>query len=129
MADNMLDASELLQFDEMLDDASRRAAEGAYPIVKEHALKLRDRWRENAKETAGRHGRHYPRSITAEQVFDRSAAEWEVGPDSALPQGGMGRGFEFGSINQPPHLDGAWATIETEPEFNAAVDNLTRSLL
>lgn len=53
-----------------------------------------------AKESAGRHGKHYHKAFTAERV---GTAEWEYGPDAAMPQGGMS--FEFGSRNQPPHLD------------------------
>ncbi|MFE3452384.1 hypothetical protein ACFXJ8_26020 [Nonomuraea sp. NPDC059194] len=129
MADAELDFSELLPIGDEIEDRARKVAEGAYPLVKEYALKLQKRWRENARDTAPPHGKHYPRSITAEQIFNASAAEWEVGPDSALPQGGMGRGFEYGSRNQPPHLDGAQATVAVEPEFNAAVDKLVEKLL
>jgi hypothetical protein len=124
-----LDASELLAISEYIEDGARRAAEGAYPLVKEHALKLQERWRDNARETSGRHGKHYPRSITAEQIYALDAAVWEVGPDRAYKQGSMGAGFEYGGPNQPPHLDGARATVATEPEFNAAVDAFARSLL
>lgn len=128
MAD--LDASELLAISEWVEDGERRAAEGAYPLVKKHALALRDRWQENARGTAGRHGKHYPRSITAEQVHDvPGAAAWEVGPDRARKQGSMGAGFEYGGPNQPPHLDGQRATLAGEPEFNAAVEQLARTLL
>lgn len=56
--------------------------------------------REFAKASAGSHGKHYPNSITVER---RGLLEVEYGPDSALPQGGMS--FEYGSRNQPPHLD------------------------
>lgn len=53
-----------------------------------------------AHGTARRHGKHYPKAITAERL-GRYIAEY--GPDAALPQGGMS--FEWGSRNQPPHLD------------------------
>ena len=53
----------------------------------------------NAKRTAGAHGKHYPKRFTAEAL---SALEWEYGP-SGRPQGEMS--FEYGSRNQPPHLD------------------------
>ncbi|MFB4285700.1 hypothetical protein ACBJ59_61310 [Nonomuraea sp. MTCD27] len=125
-----LDASELLAISEWIDDGERRAAEGAYPLVKEHALALQKLWQENARQTAGKHGKHYPRSITAEQInTDPGAVVWEVGPDRARKQGSMGAGFEYGGPNQPPHLDGARATVAIEPEFNAAVDAFARGLL
>lgn len=55
---------------------------------------------EFARESSGRHGVHYPDSFDAEQL---SPFEWEYGPDASKLQGGMS--FEFGSRNQPPHLD------------------------
>jgi hypothetical protein len=63
-------------------------------------------WHDNAVETSGEHGKHYPKSIDAELVFDLSGISVDVGPNTSKPQGKMGRGFEFGSKNQPPHLDG-----------------------
>lgn len=63
-------------------------------------------WASNARETSGDHGKHYPNSIDAELVFDLGGVSVDVGPNAAKKQGGMGRGFEFGSQNQPPHLDG-----------------------
>lgn len=53
-----------------------------------------------ARRSAGAHGRHYFKAITAER---HNPLEWEYGPDSAMPQGGMS--FERGSRNQPPHHD------------------------
>jgi hypothetical protein len=124
-----LDASELLAISEYVEDGARRAAEGAYPLVQEHALALQKRWQDNARETAGRHGKHYPRAITAEQIYAEDAAIWEIGPDRARKQGSMGEGFEYGGPYQPPHLDGQRAAVATEPEFNAAVDAFARTLL
>lgn len=129
MADLDLDFSELLPVGDEIEDRAQRVAEGAFPLVKEHAQKLQKLWRSNANDTAGAHGKHYARSITAEQVYSLSDAEWEIGPDRAFKQGSMGRGFEFGGVNQPPHLDGARATTAIEPEFNAAVDALVEKLL
>lgn len=63
--------------------------------------------RTNAERTAGRHGLHYPKSITSELHRGRglfgNSISGEYGPDSSRPQGGMS--FETGSRNQPPHLD------------------------
>jgi len=41
----------------------------------------------------------------------------------------MGRGFEYGSVNQPPHLDGMHATEATEPAFHHAIDLAVEGLL
>lgn len=129
MADAELDFSALLDEIEHIGYDAEEIARRAYPLVKEYAKKVEKEWRANARRTARRHGRHYPNSITSEQIFNASGPEWEIGPDSAKKQGSMGRGFEFGSVKQPPHLDGARATQAIEPEFNAAVDKLVKEFL
>lgn len=72
-----------------------------------------------AKRSAGRHGKHYPNSITAEPL---GPLAWEYGPDASLPQGGMS--FEHGSRNQPPHLDLAKSADIIGPRFARAVAKL-----
>lgn len=55
--------------------------------------------RRTARKTAGEHGKHYPKAITAER---KAPLEWEWGPDPALKQGGMD--FENGGGRQTtPH--------------------------
>lgn len=76
-------------------------------VVEEAAIDVRDAWRENATETAGAHGKHYPRSIQynmSSRAALGDAIEATIRPDGRFRQGGMS--FEFGSSNQPPHLDG-----------------------
>lgn len=53
-----------------------------------------------ARESAGKHGKHYPNAFSTERIDQLT---WVYGPDAAMPQGGMS--FEYGSRNQPPHLD------------------------
>ena len=83
-------------------------------VFAEGAADLESRWRANATETAGEHGRLYPRSITAEEKFSTNIL-FEVGPDPSKPQGGMS--FEYGSQNQPPHLDGQRAADDVIPRL------------
>ena len=64
--------------------------------------------KESARETAGRHGKHYHRAFTTEMrkpyaSVDSIVHSGEYGPDISRPQGGMS--FERGSRNQKPHLD------------------------
>lgn len=42
---------------------------------------------------------HYPRAMSYDMIHPLEA---EIGPDASKPQGGMGRGVEFGSIHTPP---------------------------
>lgn len=72
-----------------------------------------------AKQSAGAHGKLYPRSITSEA---RSVFSWEYGPDASRPQGGMS--FEYGSRNQPPHLDLARSADIVGPRFARDVERL-----
>lgn len=79
-----------------LKDVVREAVKVGNQVAKDYA-----------RQSAGKHGKLYPRSFTT--TIDRSSGLFgntysgEYGPDPALPQGGMS--FEFGSRNQKPHLD------------------------
>ena len=114
--------------------ADLTAAAAAMPaatrkVTESNGRHLRDSWRENATATAGTHGRRYPASITDETIPTFADAVVDVGPDSSKPQGGMGPGFEYGGVNQPPHLDGKRAADEVEPKFMAELATLAESLL
>ena len=89
--------------------------------------KTAEQWAENARATSGVHGKHYPNSIDAELQFSANLSV-EIGPNSAKKQGVMGRGFEFGSVNQPPHLDGLKAVDKMTPVVEqvarAAIDQV-----
>lgn len=90
-------------------------------VVQEAGADLRDLWARNAEATAGEHGKHYPKSIEARRGLSTSFVV-EVGPNPGMPQGGMS--FEFGSANQPPHLDGQRALDEVAPAFVARVESV-----
>lgn len=75
---------------------------------------------EYAKVSAGRHGKLYPRAMTAEMhrtlfAFGNVVVQGEYGPDISKPQGGMS--FERGSRNQKPHLDLARSADRIAPSF------------
>jgi hypothetical protein len=80
-------------------------------------------WAANARETSGQHGKWYPDSIDSELAFDIGGISVDVGPNSAKKQGSMGRGFEFGSVNQPPHLDGLRALDGTQMRAERIIDS------
>lgn len=88
-----------------------------------------DEWSANARQTAGAHGVHYPDSIDSELAFNLSGVSVDVGPNSAKKQGSMGRGFEFGSKNQPPHLDGLRALDVVQERAERMVDATVGHLL
>lgn len=76
-----------------------------------------------ARESAGKHGKHYPRAFSAEAV---TLLSWEYGPDAAKRQGGMS--FEWGSRNQPPHLDLNRSADIVGPAFADAVGDMVDGL-
>lgn len=86
-------------------------------------------WKKNAKATSGKHGRHYPNSITSSPRLTMNGVTIETGPDSSKKQGRMGRGFEFGSEHQPPHLDGLHALPHAEEALDKLAEFAIEALL
>ena len=99
-------ASEIYRLAADLTEVGARSVPAMRTVMLGAGEALAKEWASNARATSGEHGVHYPDSIDSELAFGITAISVDVGPDSSKPQGGMGRGFEFGSKNQPPHLDG-----------------------
>jgi len=116
------DASE---FRDLANDLSRVGAR-AVPVIRQamdaSGEAFANEWRSNAAATSGEHGKHYPASISHELFPGVSRIGVDVGPDSSMPQGGMGPGFELGSRNQPPHLDGLKAMESVTPRAERMID-------
>ena len=103
------------------DAAPGKVARAARDVVEQTAIELRDEWRANARVTAGAHGKHYPRAIDY-RMGGFASIYADVEPNEAKPQGGMS--FEFGSINQPPHLDGQRALDTIAPRFMRRIESI-----
>ncbi len=89
--------------DQLDRDASRlpkRFAVGMAKVLRTNAREGNQQAKSYAKESSGKHGKHYPNAFSYEA---RGPFEWEYGPDESKPQGGMS--FENGSVNQPAHND------------------------
>jgi hypothetical protein len=114
-----IDASELYALSRDLGKTGARSGLAMYAVFKEGGQDLESTWKRNARATSGEHGKHYPDSITTDMRVSTNI-EVEVGPDPARPQGGMS--FEFGSVNQPPHLDGQMAADEVVPRIDRRID-------
>lgn len=83
--------------------------------------------RDFARESSGAHGKHYPKSFSAEMHgvrggFGAYLISGEYGPDASKRQGNMS--FEFGSRNQKPHLDLARSADIVGPAFAGEVRRL-----
>lgn len=69
--------------------------------------------------------KHYGRSITSEVERSGGMVSMIVGPETAKPQGGMGPGVEFGSVNTgpKPHLFDAF-----EDRVDSILDRAARDI-
>lgn len=96
-----------------LERVSRKAFKAVRSVIEQSAIDVRDEWKSNARESSGMHGKHYAKSINYKMVPSFSAMIADVEPREGMQQAGMS--FEFGSRNQPPHLDGQQAISRYAP--------------
>ena len=122
------DASEIFALANDLSKVGAKAIPALRTTMAAAGEAFAQEWASNARETSGVHGIHYPDSIDSELVFNLSGVSVDVGPNAARPQGSMGRGFEFGSENQPPHLDGLRAMDGVEQVAEKAVSETVERL-
>lgn len=115
------DASEFYTLASDLSQVGAKAVPTIRGVMDEAGKAVRDEWRDNATVTAGEHGKHYPASITSRLTLGMASVGAEIYPDASMPQGGMS--FEFGSQNQPPHLDGLRAVETVAPRAERMLDS------
>ena len=109
----------------------KRAPRDLQKVVNEGAKVGNTLARNNARRSAGAHGRHYPRSFSWEKrpaggAFGYATYSAIYGPDAAKRQGNMS--FEYGSRNQKPHLDLARSADVVGPALAGEVRSLVGSL-
>lgn len=121
------DASEVYALATGLEAAGLKALPTLRGVIQVGAAAVKTAWQANARATAGAHGIHYPSSIRYETRLLSTSAVADIGPDAGMPQGGMS--FEYGSRNQPPHLDGLKALEASEATVVAALTAATSDLL
>lgn len=79
-------------------------------------------WRHNAEQTSGEHGKKYPPTIDSETRLAFGVTV-TTGPNPVKGRAALaGRGYEFGSENQPPHLDGLHALPLAEKRLDKLTD-------
>jgi hypothetical protein len=115
-------ADEIFTLAREFGDASAAVGVGLHGAFKTSGEAYAQDWASNARETAGSHGRYYPDAIDSEMLLAGLGLTLEVGPNKAKKQGGMGPGFELGSQNQPPHLDGTRALPIMDQRLERAAD-------
>lgn len=97
-----IDASQIRELAADFDSVPNRATHAVARAVETSAKQGNDVAKAFADASAGEHGKWYHLAFTAESA-GLLGLSWVYGPDANKRQGGMS--FEFGSRNQPPHLD------------------------
>lgn len=117
--------------DELADDLrtiARSARGDMRGVVREGIWVGNSVAKDYARESAGAHGKHYPKAFRTEMHKDWYGSHGgglisgEYGPVMGLPQGEMS--FEGGSRNQPPHNDLAKSLDVIAPAFQGEVRRL-----
>lgn len=120
MANNIrVDSKELIQFGIELGTAGAATAGAVLNVFEDGAGELRDEWRRNAVVSSRYHARFYPATIDYSQL-PGATIDFEVGP-RRKGQGNLGPILEFGSVNNPPHLDGQRAADDVIPRLERRV--------
>lgn len=124
----MSGADEIFELATDFGRAPMKMAAALYKVYKDAGDEFARSWADNARATSGAHGKFYPDSITSETRLSRDIIV-DTGPDSSLKQGGMGPGFEFGSQNQSPHLDGLRALAPADAKLARVAGEVVEDLL
>lgn len=83
-------------------EVGEKSEDALIEALAEAAIDIRDEWKRNIEASAGDYAKHYKRSIRYNVNAKHKVAT--IKPDRRFKQSGMS--FEYGSDNQPPHLDG-----------------------
>jgi hypothetical protein len=122
-----VDASELTTLAYWLNASGDRLSRPVAEVTRKTGDQHANAWRASARRTSGSHGRRYPPTIRNRFTSGTGWAESETGSSSAAT-----RGYEYGSRNQPPHLDGTKAFDKAAEDFvkagEAAVAAVVASL-
>ena len=116
------DATEVYRLAGDLDQIGFRTVPALRDVMGGVGEAFAKEWADNARETSGTHGKWYPDSIDSGLAFTVRSVTVEAGPNTSKKQGGMGPGFEFGSENQPPHLDGLRALDGMQARAERTID-------
>jgi hypothetical protein len=102
--------------------AGARMTVAATALITKGALNIKNDWRTSASGL--KHAPAYPASITFDVIKTPAMISAEIGPDKQKRQGALGNLIEYGSVHNPPHLDGARALASEQPRFYAAAEDV-----
>lgn len=120
-----VDTSEVKELARDLGRVPNRVNDGLRDAVDESSDELLKLAKANARESSGAHGPHYPRAFSRDILAGGFVAE--VGPGGGGRQARMS--FEYGSRNQPPHLDLNRATDAIEEPYYRRIDQAVAKAL
>lgn len=118
------DLSDLTKLGDDFEQAPKRARIGMTVATVKAGLEVRNKSRALIDgQRRGQYLKHYSTAITAEVTGGGSdAPSVEVGPESGMPQGGMGRGVEFGSARGKPLPHMVPSFEQVEPQYVEALE-------
>jgi hypothetical protein len=125
MTSARFDMSDVRRLERHLARSIPRIRRDARAVTMRGAVNIKNNWRANARQTAGKHGKHYPRAIGFDIApYGPDLTMATIGPDKGGPQGALGNLLEYGSVNNPPHNDGGRALATEMPAFLAQMELL-----
>lgn len=119
----MSGADEIFELATDFGKAPAKVASGLFDAYRGAGEGFRDDWRHNARATSPRgHLKHLPAAITSEMKVAGFGIAVVTGPQTDMPQGGLGLIDELGSSTSPPHLNGLRAMPLAEKRLERLAD-------
>lgn len=113
------DVSELLQYANQVAHSVDHAEKDLSKVVERGAFNIKRSAIQTVRAfSTGTYLPHYPKAISYDML---NPLEAEIGPDASKPQGGMGRGVEFGSSDTPPIPHLFPALEQEQPRFEKQI--------
>ena len=117
--------SDLSRLSADLKAAGTRAGVDATAVVKRGALNVKRGWAQNVRITSGGHLARLPYTISYDVTVSGGFVTAEVGPDKGRGgQANLGAIDEYGSRNNPPHMNGQRALDDEAPEFYRQLERI-----
>jgi hypothetical protein len=118
--DNRFDMSDVRRLERHLARSIPRARVDARRVTMRGAMNIKRDWRQNARQSSGRHAPMYPNAVSFDIAnYGPDIVMATIGPDKGAPQGALGNILEYGSVKNPPHNDGGRALDAETPRFEA----------